>query len=381
MQKIKKSLICALLLAPALAFAEPKTADEWYKEGETQYNLGDFDKAAEAFKKGFSLETVDSKKPAYLYNVAQAYRQGQKCKDAAFFYKRYLSLKDQDTVKPLKPEKRTEIEQRISELEECAKTQETISNKPPNNTLSPAGEGGGAKTGGGTTTTGGTKTGGGTTATGGGTTVGQVEGQVDQGEGEGEGEGEGDGEGVAETATLQPRLISARFIGGGAKVNFGDLPMPVFASFALIGGYPVLVQNQLELDVGAVFAFQPVPYKNSATQEDKTGQFISVLADVGATYAVAPKIGLRGDLGVGIMAFSGISEMGNPFTEGGAATSGALTMLAVRVGVSADYAITPNLVATVMPIAFSFSPAKTGLREDASSITRLDFMLGVGYRM
>ena len=35
----------------------------------------------------------ESKKPAYLYNVAQAYRQGGKCKDAAFFYKRYLSLK------------------------------------------------------------------------------------------------------------------------------------------------------------------------------------------------------------------------------------------------------------------------------------------------
>ena len=112
-----------------------KTADDWYKEGETQYNLGNFDKAAEAFKQGFALETDESKKPAYLYNVAQAYRQGNKCKDAAFFYKRYLSLKDQDTVKPLKPEKRAEIEQRITELEECAKNQDAIAKKPPDNTL------------------------------------------------------------------------------------------------------------------------------------------------------------------------------------------------------------------------------------------------------
>src|SRR6476646_4222888 len=137
MHMMKKSLVCALVLAPALAFAQPKSADEWYKEGETQYNLGNFDKAAEAFKQGFSLETVDAKKPAYLYNVAQAYRQGQKCKDAAFFYKRYLSLKDQDTVKPLKPEKRAEIEQRINELEECAKNQDNIASKPPTNTLPP----------------------------------------------------------------------------------------------------------------------------------------------------------------------------------------------------------------------------------------------------
>src|SRR4051812_18323835 len=183
-RSMMKSLVCALLLAPALALAQPKSADDWYKEGETQYNLGNFDKAAEAFKQGFSLETVDSKKPAYLYNVAQAYRQGQKCKDAAFFYKRYLSLKDQDTVKPLKPDKRTEIEQRITELEECARTQENISKKPPDNTISPGGETGtGVKTGGGTTASG-TKTGGGTTGgttAGGGTTVGQA------GEGEGEG--------------------------------------------------------------------------------------------------------------------------------------------------------------------------------------------------
>ena len=368
MQKIKKSLVCALVLAPALAWAQPKSADDWYKEGETQYNLGNFEKAADAFKQGFALETVDSKKSAYLYNVAQAYRQGQKCKDAAFFYKRYLSLKDQDTVKPLKPEKRTEIEQRINELEECAKTQETISKKPPDNTISP-------NSGDTTIPVGGTN------ANTGGTTVGQVDGQLDEGEGDEGEEDEGDGEGVAETTTVQPRVISARFIGGGAKVNYGSLDMPIFASVALQAGYPVLTKDKLQLDAGAVFAFQPVPYRNEQLAQDKTGQFISALANVGATFMVAPKIGLRGDLGVGIMAFTGISEMGNPFTQNGAATSGALTMLAVRVAASADYAITPNIVATVMPIAFSFSPAKSGLRDDVSSITRLDFMLGVGYRM
>lgn len=374
MHIMKKSLVCALVLAPALALAQPKSADDWYKEGETQYNLGNFDKAAEAFKQGFSQETVDSKKPAYLYNVAQAYRQGQKCKDAAFFYKRYLSLKDQDTAKPLKPDKRAEIEQRIAELEECARTQESISKKPPDNTISPTGEGqtGNPKTTGGQT--GGTPA---NTGTGTGTTVGQVgNGESDEGEGD-----EGEGDGITQSATLQPRVISARLVGGGAKVTAGDLTVPVLASFAVTAGYPVLSQDKLEVDAGVVFGFQPVPYKNSMTGADKTGQFISALVDAGATYTVAPKIGLRGDLGLGILAFSGISEMGNPFTEGGAPTSGALTMFQLRVAASADYAITPNLVATVTPIAFSFAPAKTGLRDDIKSITRLDFMLGIGYRM
>src|SRR5690349_10989998 len=130
--KRMRLLACLSVALPMLAIAQtPQSADDWYKEGETQYNLGNFDKAADAFKQGFAVETNDSKKPAYLYNVAQAYRQGKKCSEAAFFYKRYLSLKEQDTVKPLKPDKRAEIEQRIAEQEECAKIQDASAKKPP----------------------------------------------------------------------------------------------------------------------------------------------------------------------------------------------------------------------------------------------------------
>jgi hypothetical protein len=53
----------------------------------------------------------------------------------------------------------------------------------------------------------------------------------------------------------------------------------------------------------------------------------------------------------------------------------------VRVGLSADYAFTPNVIGTVAPFAFSYSPAKEGLRDDISSITSIDFMVGIGYRM
>ena len=69
----------------------------------------------------------------------------------------------------------------------------------------------------------------------------------------------------------------------------------------------------------------------------------------------------------------------SPFTSG-AETTGALAMFHVRVGVSADYEITPNLIAT-LPLAFSYSPAKDGLADDISSITAFDFMVGIGYRM
>ena len=117
------------------------------------------------------------------------------------------------------------------------------------------------------------------------------------------------------------------------------------------------------------------------TMAKKNASFTTLLADAGATYLVAPRIGLRADVGVGVLVFSGISEAGNPFTDMGAPTSGALTMLAVRGAVSADYAITSNVYATLAPFAFTYSPAKSGLRSDIKSITRMDFMVGVGYRM
>jgi hypothetical protein len=43
--------------------------------------------------------------------------------------------------------------------------------------------------------------------------------------------------------------------------------------------------------------------------------------------------------------------------------------------------VTPNVLVTVAPFAFAYSPAKSGLRDDISNITSMQFMAGVGYRM
>jgi hypothetical protein len=364
-KRIRMVLLVASVLLPMLAMAQPKTADDWYKEGETQYNLGNFDKAADAFKQGYTLEPSDTKKPAYLYNVAQAYRQGKKCKDAAFFYKRYLSLKDQDIAKPLKPEKKTEIEGWIAELEDCEKKQEAIAGHPPDNTMHPDGSGSGSArplTGSGS----------------GSARVGET--GSDTGS-DGSDTGSDDDGGIHASTVVAPKLISARFTGGAAKISAGNLSVPIQATFDLFAGYPLVLNPQLELDLGANFTYTPVPFTNSMTNAKQTASFISALADVGATYTVAPKFGIRADAGVGVLVFSGISDAGNPFTMNGASTSGALTMLAVRGAISADYAITPNIIATITPLAFTFSPPKAGLKDEIKSITRLDFMLGIGYRM
>lgn len=340
----------AALFAASLATAQPKSADEWDKEGETQYSLGNFDQAAEAFKKAFEAEN----KPNYLYNVAQAYRQGNKCKEAQFFYKRYLDLKDNDKVKPLAADRRAEIEGFINDLEECIKRQAAISSKPPTGT-SPPERGSGSDTG-----------------------SAKRVGSAGTGSGSGSDDDEDDNR-VTKTTTALPKLISVRLEGGASKINTGNLDVPIQATGALIAGYPLAVAPQLTLDLGAAFTFTPVPFDNGSGGS-KSASFIALLANVGASYEVIPKLSLRGDAGAGILLFSGL-DMGNPFTMGGQATSGALGMFHVRVGASADYAITPNVIATVTPIAFSYSPAKQGLQADIKSITRLDFMLGLGYRM
>ena len=363
---MNKGLLFAALLVPMMALAEPPTtADDWYKEGETQYNLGNFESAADAFKKGYEVEPDEAKKPAYLYNVAQAYRLGNKCKEASFFYKRYLVLKDRDPTKPLKPDKRAEIEQRIVELDECARTQESIANKPPGDTLRPDGG----------------KTGAGTAGAGTAGTTTTVVSTADEGdEGEEEESDEIDGGSVAAQVFVKPRVINARFVAGAGKIAMGDLPTGIKPAFSLTGGYPVLTQGPLTVDVGASFGFTPMPYENGMTGAKATATLTTALVNAAASYTVAPQIALRGDLGVGALFLAGL-EMGNPFTQNGGGTSGALGMLAVRVAASADYAITPNLVATVTPISFAYSPAKQGLRADVSSILQIDFMLGVGYRM
>ncbi len=358
MNQATKLLVCAALIVPAIAVAQSKTADDYYKEGETAYNLAEFDKAIDAFKKGYELEPDESKKAAYLYNVGQSYRQKKDCANARFFYKRYLALKDADTKKPLRPEKRREIEDKIRELDECVSQQEAIKNSPPDQNLKPGEDG---------------KT------EGDGTTVAL---RPDDGVGSGDGDGDGDGEdtedGIVASTTTQPRVVSIRGFGGGAKLSTGDLEVPIQATFGVIGGYPVAINEKLTLEVGAGFTFTPVPFEQTSTMMNKTASLIGAFANAGASFQVAPKIALRGDLGLGVRWLSGVSE--SPFTDGQEAT-GALPMFLARVAVSAEYLVTPSFLVTLIPVAFSYSPAPGGLREEITSITAIDFMVGLGYRM
>lgn len=343
-----KRLAILSLFVPALAFAQPKTAEDFYNEGSTQYNLGNFKAAAEAFKKGFELEPDDGKKTSYLFNVAQSYRQDKDCEKQVFFYKRYLALKENDTKKPLTPQKRQEVEGWIAEGETCVQTQQQLSTRNPTGTTPP-----------GDPTSTDVKPDPKTVAVV--TPAGGV-----------------DGGGVAKSAGAgdAPHLLSARLLAGASKINMGDIDVPLRVTGTLLGGYPLALNDKLLLELGAGVGFTPVPYKKAGA--DKSAKLMSVFANVGVTYLVTPQIGIRGDLGVGALVFTGVNM--STFTDGNE-TTGALAMFHLRVGASVDYAVTPNVVITVAPIAFGYSPAKDGLAASIKSITTFDFMAGVGYRM
>jgi len=214
--------ICfAILLVPALVWAEPKSADDWYKEGENQYNLGNFDKAVEAFKQGFSLETNESKKAAYLFNVAQSYRQANDCGHALFFYRRFLALKEGDTVKPLSAQTRKEVGDWIRELEVCVQQATAVGKRPPNTNLPPDGEGSDKPV---------------TSSGDAGRTEPPKKPIAAAGtEGPG-GDNEDHGETPEPDLITVPHVFATRFTFGGTVVSAGALDIPVQVTFALTGG-------------------------------------------------------------------------------------------------------------------------------------------------
>ncbi len=99
-------------LSSFLAFGAPARADdagtarELFTQGNTFYDLGQFDKAIDAWQRGYQLKND----PGFLYNIGQAYRTMGDAEKAIFFYKRYL-------INAPKAKNRAEVEQKIEALQ------------------------------------------------------------------------------------------------------------------------------------------------------------------------------------------------------------------------------------------------------------------------
>src|SRR6478672_353240 len=113
----------------AAAYAQPAGGNVSALEasGNKHFELAEYDAAIADFKEAYRL--ADS--PGYLYNIAQAYRLKKDCRNAATFYKNYLRREPNAANAP-------KIRARITEMDECAKTQppEPVT-PPPTNTTPP----------------------------------------------------------------------------------------------------------------------------------------------------------------------------------------------------------------------------------------------------
>lgn len=87
-------------------------ARQHFAEGTVAYDLGEFQKALQAYSEAYRL----APRPALLFNVAQCHRQLGQDERAAFFYRRFLHLSGQDAANAgLARELLAEVETRAAE--------------------------------------------------------------------------------------------------------------------------------------------------------------------------------------------------------------------------------------------------------------------------
>ena len=111
------ALLLSLFAGPAAA-DDPRRAKELFQEGTTFFDVGQFDKAIEAWQAGYKAKPD----PGFLYNIAQAYRISGDPHKAIFFYRGYLRNSPN-------AENRVEVEQKIATLQKQAA--ELDKNKQP----------------------------------------------------------------------------------------------------------------------------------------------------------------------------------------------------------------------------------------------------------
>jgi len=389
------------LAAPRAALAQEdkcpkaaaKTSEENFAKADAKYSLQKFDEAIKYFEAAF--EACPSQ--WYLYGIAQSYRKLDDCKNAIFFYKRYLAFAENEPK-----DRHPEVEEKVTsvflpELEEKCKNDERIRNTPPDDARPGGGKPDGGKPDGGTTgggkpdggkpaggTTGGAKPDGGKPA--GGTTGGaKPDGgkpnggtQVATNDDDDDDDDDDDVGGITMGPPKATKLSSDIELGAAILTGLGDMVnVPAQFSLRIGGGYP-LNFGKIELVAGGVFTYTPVPWDTGGASG--TASLISLLANASVGYPVIPKLNIRGEVGLGAQFFGGLAA-GNPFTLNGLEANGALGMFNLRFALGAEYSVTNNIILTATVPAISYSPAPANMRMDLSSVTRIEFMVGAGYKM
>lgn len=162
-----------------------------------------------------------------------------------------------------------------------------------------------------------------------------------------------------------PWAVSAQL--GIAYTSAGDVIMPVVPSFSLAGTRAL---GPRWLRVGARLSNTPLPYDQA---EEGTSQMTQLLAIAEASGEVLPSVRVGGELGAGVLVWTGVGD-GNPFTDG--AKSAALVMPTVRLGGAIDFQLSDMFAVRVSP-ALSLSPAANKLADDIGVLATFEGHVGV----
>ena len=96
----RAALVCAIVLGLAgTAIADRKAeakAKAFYLEGQKAFDLGDFPRAIDNFKKAYDA----APKPGLLFNIAQAHRKSGNWQEALTTYERFLKEDPKSTLAP-----------------------------------------------------------------------------------------------------------------------------------------------------------------------------------------------------------------------------------------------------------------------------------------
>jgi hypothetical protein len=335
---IALSLLGILVAAPQAAQADKETSIEIYKKGKKKYNLGDFAEAIPLFKQAYD----EFEAPAYLYNIAQAYRQLDDCKKALFFYERFLAEKPgssqeatiQGYVKTLKGECGDSASDpgALNEIDEPVKKPDGTES---DDEVAVSNDSASADT---STTS---------------TTVRKPALDTES------------GPLVAATAELGPAFF-----------NIGEVVVPVSGTLRLGGAYSMKM-GDISIEPGLSILLSNMAYEEAAG--DSSLLFTSAFANVAASIPVASALRVGGELGLGLFRYGSLAQ-GNPFSTGGMEVDGATTSFGLRVGVTAEYSFSEALGFSLSP-GYSYAGAGDELASDIGSISNFQLLGGVRYRL
>jgi hypothetical protein len=336
-------------------------ARELFQEGNTYFDVGQFDKAIDAWQRGYK----EKSDPGFLYNIAQAYRLSGDPAKAIFFYRGFLRNSP-------KAPNRVEIEAKISALQKQLTEQEHArtpaagtttspspavvpapSPSPPPSTTAPA------------------------------PLPAQTLAPPPPGV---------PSPGMTEELTTAPPAPPSEPPGPPLKTQLGvgmgvngwgkSLNGNAEASFDLVlsGGYTFWGGPERKLGFGLSALAGYTFLRESSSTQSWRETFWSFLIEPALRYRITQRIGVSVALGVGGIALGGLRPTSALLTQntGTAFTvNGTQGLFVVRPALGGEVGITRGLVAT-LSVAFPYSPKPQ--KEYFAPISRTEFLVGLAYR-